>query len=72
MDAGGRASRSSTIAASASAAAPSSSSRVSVVRAAARHPQREQDAHEPLLRAVVQVAPEPPALGVGGLDDPRA
>ena len=28
--------------------------------------------HEPLLRAVVQVALEPPALGVAGLDDARA
>ena len=32
----------------------------------------EQDAHEPLLRAVVQVATEPPALGVGGRHDARA
>ena len=42
------------------------------VRAAPRHPQRQQDAHEPLLRAVVQIPPEPPPLGVRGLDDARA
>ena len=35
-------------------------------------PQVERDRHEPLLRAVVQVALEPPALGVAGLDDARA
>ena len=34
--------------------------------------QVERDRHEPLLRAVVQVALEPPALGVAGLDDARA
>src|SRR3954469_17741235 len=30
------------------------------------------DGHEPLLRAVVEVAADAPALGVGGLDAPRA
>ena len=34
--------------------------------------QVERERHEPLLRAVVQVALEPPALGVAGLDDARA
>ena len=38
----------------------------------ADHAQVERDRHEPLLRAVVQVALEPPALGVAGLDDARA
>ena len=37
-----------------------------------REPQCERERDEPLLRAVVQVALEPPALGVGGLDEPRA
>ena len=35
-------------------------------------PQVERERDEPLLRAVVQVALEPPALGVAGLDDARA
>ena len=43
-----------------------------LVRAAPRHPQRQQHAHEPLLRAVVQIPPEPPPLGVRGLDDAGA
>ena len=38
----------------------------------ADHAQVERDRHEPLLRAVVEVALEPPALGVAGLDDARA
>ena len=33
---------------------------------------RFADGHEPLLRAVVQVAPDAPALGIGGLDHARA
>ena len=33
--------------------------------------QREPDRDQPLLRAVVQVALDPPALGVAGGDDPR-
>ena len=37
----------------------------------AQEPQREREHHEPLLRAVVEVALEPPALGVAGLDGPR-
>ena len=35
-------------------------------------PQVERDRHEPLLCAIVQVALEPPALGVARLDDARA
>ena len=35
-------------------------------------PQRKRERDEPLLRAVVQVAFEPPAFGVAGLDDARA
>ena len=38
----------------------------------ARHPQHQRERDEPLLRAVVQVALEPPALLVAGLDEPRA
>ena len=34
--------------------------------------QLQRDGDEALLRAVVEVALEPPALGVAGLDDPRA
>ena len=34
--------------------------------------QQVGDGEQPLLRAVVQVAPEPAALGVGRFDDPRA
>ena len=37
-----------------------------------QHPQLQRDGDEALLRAVVEVALEPPALGVPGLDDPRA
>jgi hypothetical protein len=36
------------------------------------HPQRERQRHEPLLRAVVEVALDAAALGVGRLDDARA
>ena len=35
-------------------------------------PQHDPERHEPLLRAVVEVALEPPALLVAGLRDPRA
>ena len=35
-------------------------------------PQLHRQRDEPLLRTVVEVALEPPALGVAGLDDPRA
>ena len=38
----------------------------------ADHAELERDGDEPLLRAVVEVALEPPALGVADLDDPRA
>ena len=38
----------------------------------ADHAQVERQRDEPLLRAVVQVALEPPALGIADLDDPRA
>ena len=34
----------------------------------AQEPQREREHHEPLLRPVVQVALEPTALGIAGLD----
>jgi hypothetical protein len=34
--------------------------------------QREREADQPLLGTVVQVALQPPALGVTGGDDPRA
>ena len=37
-----------------------------------RVPQRQADGHQPLLRAVVQVALDPAALLVAGGDDPRA
>ncbi len=37
-----------------------------------REVQRLAEHHEPLLRAVVQVAPDPPALLVGGLDGASA
>ena len=40
--------------------------------ARARQPQREPDPEQALLRAVVEVALEPPALGVAGRDDTRA
>ena len=42
------------------------------LEALARELQLDHQRHEPLLRAVVQVAPEPPALGVARLDEPRA
>ena len=38
----------------------------------ARGAEQEGQRHEPRLRAVVQVALQPPPLGVAGLDDPRA
>ena len=38
----------------------------------AEHPQLQRERDEPLLRAVVQVALEPAALGVAGRDDPLA
>ena len=38
----------------------------------ARRAQQQRERDEPRLRAVVQVALEPPALGVAGLDEPRA
>jgi hypothetical protein len=38
----------------------------------ADHPQVDRDRDEPLLRAVVQVALQPTALCVAGLDDARA
>ena len=44
----------------------------SLVEALARELQLDHQRHEPLLRAVVQVAAEPPALGVAGLDEARA
>ena len=43
-----------------------------VAAAAGGEPQVERERDEPLLRAVVQVALEPAALGVARLDDPRA
>ena len=39
---------------------------------ARRQPQHQRQRDEPLLRAVVQVALQPPPLGVAGLDDARA
>ena len=39
--------------------------------AVAGHPQGQAQGHQPLLRAVMQVAFQPPSLGVPGLDDPR-
>ena len=50
---------------SAAPAGPASSSRL-------REPQRQRQRDEPLLRAVVEVALQPPALGGLGLDDARA
>ena len=38
----------------------------------ARQPELDRERHEPRLGAVVQVALEPPALGVAGLDETRA
>ena len=35
-------------------------------------PERERQRDQPLLGAVVEVALDPPALGVGGVDDPLA
>ena len=42
------------------------------VDAPARVAQQQREAHEPRLRAVVQVALQAPALGVAGLHEPRA
>ena len=44
----------------------------SVLEAGAAQAQVERERDEPRLRAVVEVALEPAALGVAGLDDPRA
>ena len=44
---------------------------LAAVQPLARDPQVQGDGHEPLLRAVVQVALQPPALAVGGGDDAR-
>jgi hypothetical protein len=38
----------------------------------AGQPQVDQQRRQPLLRAVVEVVLDPPALGVGGLDEPGA
>ena len=63
-------SRSSSIARRASSAA--AAERVGRARrVAARLLDPHQHAHQPLLRAVVQVAADAAALGVGGGDDPR-
>ncbi len=59
--------------ASSSLAVVTSSSRGRVVAdAVLQQPQLQRDPDEPLLRAVVQVALQPPALGVAGRDDPLA
>ena len=42
------------------------------LEAALDHAQLQRERHEPLLGAVVQVALQPPALGVAGLDDAGA
>ena len=68
-------SRSSLSARSSSSRERSSSMRgVPAVRAepVARHPEGERERHEPLLRAVVEVALEPAALAPADLDEPRA
>ena len=68
-------SRSSPTASCALANALSTSSRApagSSLEALARELQLDHQRDQPLLRAVVQVAAEPPALGVAGLDQPRA
>ena len=44
---------------------------VRVLHARLEHPQLERERHELLLRAVVQVALDPPARGVAGLHDPQ-
>ena len=46
--------------------------RVTGLHALLRHPEVQRERHQPLLRAVVQVALDPPPLRVGGGDDPRA
>src|SRR5262249_54550160 len=43
-----------------------------VVELRQREPERERERDEPLLRTVVQVPLQPPALGVSRLDEPRA
>ena len=40
-------------------------------RPVARHPERQAQRHQALLRAVMQVTLQPAPLGVTGLDDPR-
>ena len=68
-------SRSSAVAVARSSIASSSSSAASAGSAlelAAREPEREREADEVLLGAVVQVALEPAAGVVGGRDDPGA
>ena len=45
--------------------------RVGPVGPAARHPERQAQGHQPLLRAVVQIALQAAPRGVAGLDDPR-
>ena len=45
--------------------------RVGRVTAGSREPERERERDEPLLRAVVEVALDPPLLGIGRGDDPR-
>ena len=42
------------------------------VDAGLREPERDRKRHEPLLRAVVQVALDPPSGGIARLQDPRA
>ena len=46
--------------------------RVALLGALLGHAQRQRERHEPLLGAVVEVALDAPALGVGGRDDARA
>ena len=65
-------SRSSAIASSTSSCARDSTSGVGRVAAGSREPEREGERDEPLLSAVVEVALDPPPLGVGRGDDPGA
>ena len=51
---------------------PSSAAAVAGSAAPRREPQREHDADEALLGAVVEVALDPPASVIGGFDDPGA
>ena len=55
-----------------SSASAASTSPAAVAELGAQQPQREREHHQPLLGAVVQVALEPAALGVAGLDGARA